>query len=190
MWGWFRPFQRSASNLRSGALLKTAGEEAGAQPPLAFPCPELSRSMDRAQPQDSAKALATSAGDGSGSTQIQTPAQRLKPVKPESRVGQVYQLLSHSGLGVNHWCASLQDELTNVRFSGQGCWGVCCLLGEWWMDYMVLWSPFSGPAGHQLGSEGHCSKLLFGSLCPSAAQDLPWRMLPALLQPQPIWSFF
>lgn len=32
MWGWFRSFQRSASNLRSGALLKTAGEEAGALP--------------------------------------------------------------------------------------------------------------------------------------------------------------
>lgn len=44
--------------------MKTAGEEAGAQPPLAFPCPELSRSMDGAQPQDSAKALAASAGDG------------------------------------------------------------------------------------------------------------------------------
>lgn len=89
----------------------------------------------------------------SGSTQVQTPAQRLKPVKPERGVGQDYQLLSHSGLGVNHWRASLQDELTNVRFSGQGCGGVRCLLGEWWMDYIVLWSPFSGPAGHQLGSE-------------------------------------
>ena len=71
--------------------MKTAGEEAGAQPPLAFPCPELSRSMDRAQPQDSAKALAASAGDGSGSTQVQTPAQRLKPVKPERGIGQDYQ---------------------------------------------------------------------------------------------------
>lgn len=48
IWGWCRSFQRSASNLRSGALLKTAGR--GWRPAFrALHAPELSRSANRAQ---------------------------------------------------------------------------------------------------------------------------------------------
>lgn len=88
---------------------------------LLFHATEPSRSVDGAQPQDSAKALAASAGDGRCSAQLPTPAQSLKPVKPERGFGQDCRSVFLSGLGVNQGLESLQDKLTNVRFCGQGC---------------------------------------------------------------------
>lgn len=69
------------------------------------------------------------------SASFQTPAQRWKPVKPERGFGQDCRLVFLSGLGVNHCLQSLQDELTNAKFSGQGC-GLPA--GQVMMDAIVL----------------------------------------------------
>lgn len=97
-------------------------------------------------------------GAGGDSAQLQIPAQRLKPVKPERGFGQLCQLVLLSGLGVNHWLESLQDELTNARFSGQG-WG---LPAGW-----VLWSLLLSPAEHQLGNADTATHPLRGLTVPS-----------------------
>lgn len=60
-------------------------------------------------------------GMGGASAQLPTPAQSLKPVKPERGFGQDCRSVFLSGLGVNQGLESLQDKLTNVRFCGQGC---------------------------------------------------------------------
>lgn len=140
MWSWFRSFQSSASNLRSGALLKTAGRQL-ASSLSAFPCPKAV-SLCGGSP-----ALGPCQGPGGLSCGLGvTLPQRWKPVKPERGFGQDCQLVFLSGLGVNHCLQSLQD----ANFSGQGC-GLPA--GQVMMDAIVLWSPFSSPALHQLGNE-------------------------------------
>lgn len=77
IWGWCRSFQRSASNLRSGALLKTAGRGWRPASP-ALHAPELSRSADRAQLGLCQRAWQLWLGMCGGSAQLQAPAQNLR----------------------------------------------------------------------------------------------------------------
>lgn len=147
MWGWFRSFQRSASNLRSGALLKTAGRRLAPSLPLLFHAPELSRSVHRAQPQDSAKAP----GSLSWGRAVALPSCRLQ-LKGWNQLnhrgfGQDCQWVLLSGLGVNHWLEPLQRELTIARFPGQRDGLLAGRVAD------ALWSPLSHPAGLQRGNE-------------------------------------
>lgn len=136
MWGWFRSFQRSASNLRSGALLKTAGEEWAPPPLLASPCSRAVCSVNGAQSQSSAKGP----GSLSWGWVVALPSSRLQ-LRGWNQLNQRGFGASQyffQGPGVNHCLESLQDELTIARFSDRGVGSLLASDGWTSLSFEVL----------------------------------------------------